>query len=368
VNGWPIARGQADRPRTIELIAVAVVAAVAAVPAMYSTPRFTYDSFSYLAKVSLTGERLPVVPVLYAMLGRNFRAIVIFQATVGAICWSYLAMVALRVTRRPYCYVAFAGVLLISCSDYVTMWYTAILSDSISLSLLALLIASIASWLGKRGSLARVVVVALLWAFTRNTNGYVLLVFGVAALVIVVARKRDVASVLAALVAIAGGVGVVASTDSGRLWVDPFLHVMSERVLASPTRASWFADHGMPLSPALRQLRGPYYQSVDAAFRHSPALVSFRSWMDQAGERTYLEYSLVHPWWVLTGTFGHHEELKPNLTSYYGGAPHHWLPEGAREVFLMYRQRTLLALGTVAAIVLVVRRRLHRREGRALLW
>ncbi|HSS08318.1 MAG TPA: hypothetical protein VLL25_00435, partial [Acidimicrobiales bacterium] len=133
-------------------------------------------------------------------------------------------------------------------------------------------------------------------------------------------------------------------------------------------RAGWFADHGMPLPPALRQLAGPYYLSVDTAFRHSPALVSFRSWMHHAGESTYLQYALVHPWWVLSGTFGHHEELTPRVLSYYGGAPHHWLPTVARDVFLTYRQTTLLVATAVAAIVLFVRRRSLRREGSTLLW
>jgi hypothetical protein len=114
----------------------------------------------------------------------------------------------------------------------------------------------------------------------------------------------------------------------------------------------------------LRQLGGPYSRSADTSFRHSPALASFRSWMHQSGERIYLEYSLVHPWWVLTGTFGHHEELNSRVLTFYGGEPHRWLPEGGRQVLLVCRQTTP-ALATVAAIVLVLRRRFLRSEGPA---
>jgi hypothetical protein len=352
------------------LIAVGAVAAMAVVPVIYSTPRFIYDSGSYLRKVSLTGERLPVVPVLYALLGRNPRAIVVFQATFGALCWSYLALITLRIARRPYCYVAFGGVLLISCSDYVTMWYPAILSDSVSLSLLVLLLASIASWLVERRFFARVLIVAVLWAFTRDTNGYLLLVFGLAALGVVLIRRQSLAAALAAVLAIMAGVGVIASTNAGGLWEEPFYHVMAERVLVDPARTGWFVGHGMPSSPTLRQLGGPYYLRVDTAFRQSPGLASFRSWMHRSGERTYLEYALAHSWWVVSGTFGHHEELKPGPgpVSYYAGAPHHWLPMKAREFLLVHRQTTLVALAVIAAVVLLVRRRSLHREARALLW
>ena len=355
--------------RAVELLAILVVAVVATVPSMLTKPRLNYDSVSYLAPVSLTGERLPVVPLVYAALHRNLVAIVVFQAVFGGLCWAYLAYQALVVAPRPACYVAFLGVLLLSCTDYVTHWYSAILSDSLSLSLLALLLGSLASWLARRGSLARVVIVAVAWALTRDTNGYVLLLFGTVGLVVVLLRRRRPSELAAAMVAILAGVAVIVSTDAGQLWQQPFLHVMSERVLVSPTATAFFAAHGMPVTPTLLHLAGPYYPATDTALRHAPQLAGFRAWMNRAGERTYLEYALLHPWWALSGTFGGNGELSDALIIYYGGTPKHpWIPPAIRGILMSARQTVLLVGTAVTALVLLGCRRTLSSGRRALLW
>ncbi len=355
--------------RGAELLVIVAVAVISTLPSMLTTPKLDYDSASYLGRVTLTGERLPVVPLLYALLRRDLVAIVVVQALVGALCWGYLAYQALLVTRRPACYVAFVGVLVLSCTDYVTHWYSAILSDSLSLSLLALLLGSLASWLAHRGSLLRVVVVALLWAGTRDTNGYVLLVCGVVGLVLVLLSHRRPAELVAAGVAIAGGVAVIASTDAGSLWQQPFFHVVTERVLVSPSMTAFFAAHGMPVTPALRHLAGPYDLASDNALHHSPALAGFRAWMGQAGGRTYLEYAALHPGWVLSGTFGAHQELNYRQLDFYGGTPAHpVVPAAVRGLLLTYRQTILLTLTGLAAVVLVVRRRALGGLRRAVGW
>ena len=368
-NARPRTVGGASLATIVEVVAVAAAALIAAVPAILTIPRLNYDSGSYLAPLSLSAERLPLVPAVFAVLGHNLRAIVVVQAVFGAACWSILAVEALRVARRPACYLAFIGVLATSCSDYVTHWYGAILSDSLSLSLTALLLASLASWLAGRGSLARMMAVAVLWALTRDTNGYLLLLFGLGGLAIVGLKARSTAGIIAAGAAILGGAAVIVSTDLGMLWVQPFLHVTTERVLVSAPRTAWFAAHGMPVTPTLLHQAGSYTPAADNSLRHSPALAPFRIWMHRAGERTYLEYALLHPWWALKGTFGAHQELARSGLDYYGGtASRPWLPGFVKGLFLSHRQTTLAVGAGVAAALLVVRRRHLAGECGHILW
>ena len=347
---------------------MAIVVAVSlsnALPVFFVTPRINWDSGAYLG---LGLERLPVVPVIYLLLGHNYTAIDVFQALAGVCCWGYLAFEALRATRRPWCYVAFAGVLLISSSDYVTHWYGAVLSDSLSLSFLALLLASFASWLKGRASLTRVMVVALLWAFTRNTNGYILFLFGAVALVVALVRHRERGPLLASGVAVVGGLAVSVLSATGQLWVQSFLHVMTERVLADRGRTQWFAARGMPVSKFLKSLGGPYSVKADTALHFSPALAGWRHWMYSAGERTYVEYALTHPWWTITGTFGAHEELMAPLTYYGASVSRPWLPPFVRGLFLSFRQTTLLAGAGVLGAAALWRRRSLGRVRRDLFW
>jgi hypothetical protein len=352
--------------RPVELVLVVLVGAAATVPAMLTQAHTEYDSFSYL---HFSLYRLPVVPALYAALTHNYRAIIVVQSLIGALCWGYLALEALRSTRRPACYVAFLGVLAVSACDLVTHWYTAILSDSLSLSLLALLLASLSSWLGRRGSLARVVVVALLWAGTRDTNGYLLLVVGLIGLVVVLVRARRTGLVIAAMVAIAGGIAVIWSADAGGEWVEPFQHVLTERILTDPARLAWFHAHGMPVSPSLTRLAGPWGLTALHALTNSPQLEAFRAWMQHSAERTYLEYALVHPWWALSGTFGPQQVFNDSLLAYYSNTPRHtYLPTFIRQFLLQHELGTLFVATGGAALCLVAKVRSLAAERVTLMW
>ncbi len=352
--------------RPVEWLLLALVTVAATVPAMVTAVHTEYDSFSYL---HLSMYRLPVVPLLYGALAHNYRAIIVVQAVVGGLCWAYLALEALRSTRRPYAYIAFVGVLLVSSSDLVTHWYTAILSDSLSLSLLALLLASLSSWMHRRGSLARLIVVALLWAGTRETNGYLLLIFGVVGLAVTLIRHRRLGPLVAALVAIAGGIAVTWSADVGGAWVEPFQHVLTERILIDPARLAWFQSHGMPVTPALTRLAGPWGLTALHAVTSSPQLETFRAWMQHAGERTYLEYAFLHPWWAISGTFGPQQVFNESLLGYYSNSPRHaFLPTVVRHFLLQHELGTLFVATGAAATAVGVKVRTLVTARTALLW
>ena len=350
----------------MEVAVIVAVSVLACVPSLLTEATANYDSFSFF---HLSLYRLPVVPLFYASLAHNFTAIVIAQTFIGALCWGYLAYCALKITRRPYCYIAVLWVLFASSTDYVTHWYTAILSDSLSLSLLALLLGSLASWLGGRGSLGRLVVVALLWTGTRDTNGYLILLFGIAALVVTLLRSKARGQLAAAAIVILGGVLVIWSANSGGIWKQPFEHVLTERILADPSKIGWFKAHGMPINPTLLRISGSWLPASQNILIHSPALASFRTWMQTSGEHTYLLYVVLHPLWAIRGTFGRQQIFNEGLIRYYGGTPRDpWLPLLIREPFLIGEQWIILVTTAVAGSVLAIRARTRMYEPRSLLW
>ncbi len=352
------------RLQLAELAVVLGVAIVSSVPSFGTSARENYDTGSYL---TLSLYRPPVVPLFYALLFDNQRAIVVGQTLVGAVCWSYLAVQALEITSRPFSYVAVVAVLFASATDYVTHWYTALLSDSLAISLLALLAGVIVSHLRGRAPLAAVVVVAMLWAGTRDTNACLVLVAGVVSLLACVARRRQVAPVVASAVAVGAGAGVLWEVRVGGAWEQPFEHVLTERILTDPARTSWFAAHGMPVNHALVHLAGPWSLASQLTLTRSPALAAFRHWMEGAGEATYGSYAVLHPLWAIEGTFRRqHEVFNEALIRYYGGTPQHpFVPPFLREGFLVGAQTTILVATGVACVACTVRvcsLRARRRE------
>jgi hypothetical protein len=367
----------------VELAGIGVVAALSFAPGMVVTPRANFDSFSYLGRFSLTGERLPVVPGLYALLGRDLRLIIVVQCLLAALCWGALALEALRAFPRPSCYVAYGATLLAMASLYVSQWNVALLSDSLSLSLLVLLLSLLSRWVRGAGSLASVVIVALLWALTRNTNGYLIVLVGVGSLIAALIWSRRPSYLIASVLGIAAGGFAIWSSGRGGLWLQPFDHIMAERILTDPAKVSWFKAHGMPVTPLLLHQAGTYSFPIDTALRRAPGLASWRAWVTRAGERTYLLYAVEHPLWALQGTFGRHAEFSTTLAagsspsvqqwawrlSYYGGPVRSLLPGPLHGLFLWERQATLL-VGTVGtgAVLVWCRHTLRARGAQLMLW
>jgi hypothetical protein len=145
--------------------------------------------------------------------------------------------------------------------------------------------------------------VAFLWAFTRDTNGWILLM--VAGLIILGvlfwrARKRylSVALVFSVIFSLSN-----LSADIGHRWVFPFQNVLAQRILPDPESLSFFADCGMPVTPELQNLAGGYANSNERAFYTDPALQPFRDWRNESGKSCYMRWllsrsltSLREPW------------------------------------------------------------------------
>lgn len=327
------------------LIALAYVLLRVAAFAGIATTRAP-DSLSYLETARLgafsdgmlAGPRAPVGPLFYKLLGSDeLRAA--GQLALSIVCWLALAAaLGAWIERRGVRLVAFASILLLSLAPQVAHWDTILLTESLSISFTAALVAA-ALWLVRApswGRLAALAAVTLLWVFTRDTNAYLAALIGVGMLIATpfVARRRFMLAGAAAMVVIAalsiasanGGAtagGREAAFDGrpdgtfGRTaavyrlpsqqyflfgegrWEFPLLNVIGLRVLTDQDRLSWFQDHGMPVTPALRQMAGRYAPGRGGAFYRSPELASFRRWLVADGTSTYAKYLATHPAYLL---------------------------------------------------------------------
>jgi hypothetical protein len=233
------------------------------------------------------------------------------QWAIAVASWLTLAFVLARLVRLRL--VALVLVLLVGISPLVTIWDANVLSESLALSLTALLLAA-ALLVAERPAPVRIaaaVLVAFLWAGIRETDVYVL-PFLLLPLAVVVRRRRAAAASLALATAAILALGVW-SLEHGRRWYMPLLDVTGQRVLTSEQPFAYFVSHGMPATPEVRAKAGKYWR----AFEYDPRLRRFRGWILRDGQATYRGYLLTHPGYDLARPWGERSRLfAPRLDVY----------------------------------------------------
>jgi hypothetical protein len=237
-------------------------------------------------------------PLLYKMLpGETAIAAPLAQLGISIVAWLVLAVAVSRcLSDRRMREVSFAAVLLFSLSSSIGLWDADLLSESLSLSLLALLVAALLT-LARRPTLLlglAAVAAATLWAGTRDTNAYaVLLLAPLAGAAIWRDGRIRLAVVVAGAFVAAGGTAIAASASTARselLLVD----VVDERVLDEPAARAFFVERGLPVRPNLRRTLFAR-RSVLTRYEQDPELAKVREWLTRHGGPTYVAYLLEHP-------------------------------------------------------------------------
>jgi hypothetical protein len=283
-------------------------------------PRLWPDSRVYLKIASeplwsssfWAGGRPWTTPLVYKVLRNDLPSIARFQLGLSILCWGLLALAVARAVRSPWIKpIAFGMILLFSLSAEVIMWDGVILSDSISISLMALLIAG-GLWLLEGWGwfkAAAVALVAFTWAFARDTNAWILLM--IAGALSVGATVRVIQGrylLLAAAFAVIFAVNDVTANRANR-WEVAFMNIVGLRILPSPEPTAYFAARGMPVTPALMERKNKKTWTDNWAFARDPALQSFRDWMYERGKSTYMRFLLSHPAFTIQEPLRHPEEL-----------------------------------------------------------
>ena len=264
---------------------------------LFATYTYTYDIKHYYSYISDAG-------LLYS------------QTLFSLAAFSFLAFACAKTARTSKGrFILFAFPLLFSLTPLVARWNFAALSDSLSISLFVVFVALwIFYFFFKRLSyLLGIAIVSLLWAGTRDTNAYLLIMIAIVIMIVIIAgvvKKWKGIGIpsslphlpLTALCIYFGGVFALSdfSAEQGNRWLFPFYNSVAQRILPIPKYVAYFSDRGMPVSPALMERTGKWASSDDWAFYGDPRLWEFRDWTANRGKMTYIKFLMSHPIYLIT--------------------------------------------------------------------
>lgn len=237
------------------------------------------------------------LPLLYKVLpGPTTDSAPLAQWVISIASWLVLALtVAGCLERRAMRIMAFTVVLAFSLTPLVAQWDGVLLTESLSASLTALLVAALLGVVRSPRPHNAVLVLAVTFALsaTRDTNAYLAL-FLVCPLGLWLAfRGRRWVGV-----AVAGGVALVFAYSvwsyNVNRWETPMQGVIAWRILPSPGALRYFEARGMPVRPGLQSAL-LVTRIPPSRFDEAPELAYFRPWFARHARSTYLGYLVSHP-------------------------------------------------------------------------
>ena len=275
-------------------------------------------------------SRPPSVPLFYKLFGTydyegdpDWEACVQRQHNTicpdNALLWALACTKSARTVKGRL--VLFVLPLLFSLAPMVKKWNSIALSESFSFSLFAVFVALWILFLRNRHPswLVWIAAASLVWVGARDTNSYVLLMIAGVIIIVILASilltrvlrrphahpQQSTALSLVPLAALCIWFGVIFAlsnftADRGDRWSYPFYNVLGQRILPVPEYVAYFADHGMPISPALLERTGTYAAADDWAFYHDPRLDEFRTWTANHGKPTYIKFLITHVIYSIT--------------------------------------------------------------------
>lgn len=239
-----------------------------------------------------------VFPLVLKLFNNDEEAVAWAQGVFSIISWSILALAvgySLQVAFLRL--IAFGLVLLFSLYRYVLAWDSVLLTESVSLSLMALFLASWL-WLMKGWGWHKAILlglVTLFWTFARDTNAWVILMVALFLVLLIALRQIDKRYLALSAAFLVMFILSNLSADLGDRWVFPFQNILGRRVLPDGGAVDYFANCGMPVSPALLERAGGYANSADRAFYDDPALEEYRLWLHESGKTCYVKWLLSDP-------------------------------------------------------------------------
>jgi hypothetical protein len=238
-------------------------------------------------------DRAPTTPLFFKILHSDPALIFKTQVWFSVVAWMILALSISLVLRsfvlKP---IAFVTVLGFSLTQNIIMWDPLILSDSLSLSLLALFLAAcillIKDW--KWYNVVTLVVFGILLVLARDSYAYLLLLAGFALLPLILVTAYRGRIVLVSSILLLTFVISNSLAAAGNRWYVPFLMTLGLRILPNPEYLSYFSEQGMPISEALMERAGKPIHADDLAILKDPRLEEFRQWAKMNGRSVYIKF------------------------------------------------------------------------------
>jgi hypothetical protein len=293
----------------------------------FSAERVFRDTTSYVttSQAPLTsrdlwaGERPFTIPLVYKAFGvsaanitepQMLNQIAHFQFWLSVIAWTVLGLGAAWGLRNQWLKpLAFGLILAFSLSLEISLWDSLLLSESISLSLFALLLGCWLLWdaLPAKGSslvlsvayLLGVMLITVLYSFTRESNPYFALVGGGLFGLAVISRrvKPHLRRYFAAYAAFVIGMFVLQtlSFSSGNRWVIHIYDQLGMRLLEDNRAYQYFVSAGLPVTPDLMKITTMPSTEYQVYLQSAPEMQAVRDWVARRGNTTYLGYLLSDP-------------------------------------------------------------------------
>jgi hypothetical protein len=324
------------------------------------TPNIIHSSrIPLLSWDFLTSNRTPTIALIYKILepasgyevarlsepavsgtvelafNPGLHRVAIAQLVAAMLCWFTLAVVVARHLVNPILKILGALLVLVfAISPQLTDWDRVLMSESISFSLFALILAlslEMSVRIARDGRqlnlrtkiLAGIWLVSLLfWVFSRDSNAYLVLVtIGALGAPLLIPRlRRHLATrallVLIALVGLLFTFHNVTLNQSDR-WVNPLLNNLIHNVLPYEHRVAFFERHGMPVSDELLA-----FQTSRGNERGFLELPDFMQWVYDRGASTYALFLLNDPGWTFTTLLSNVDYLFSVNTQPYFYRPH----------------------------------------------
>lgn len=320
----------------------------------YDTERYTYSSEASVFSLDFyTSIRQPTAALAYQVaetasgyqvtnisspgdqihpslqVQPGFERITALQSGLAIGAWLLLAWVVFRNLRTSLLKVLGAAlVLAFAVTPQIAEWDYVMLSEPISLSLFAALLALslelTASFAGKepqrKGKILFLagawLAVLALWAFARDTNAYMLPWFALILLGMALWRpardrigRRNLLIAATALIILF--LAVASTAQLSERWVNPYFNNLLARVLPVPEHRAFFEARGLPVTAELLAEVGG--NLTELSLFEQDALVN---WVLAKGPSTYIEFLITHPAWAIgefiSGTIlGFSENVQP---------------------------------------------------------
>ena len=242
-----------------------------------------------------------------------FEPLTIFQMALAIICWATLGITITWTVRvrwlKP---IAFLVIILFALCLDISQWDKIILTESTSASFFALFIAFLiaGSKIWKEANNTKLskllifsfgfLLVSILFAFTRDLNGYLLLMCTLIVIIgsITLIFLRHSTSLF--LFAIASLMLMIfftqnLSANKGRRWLAPFWNVFYARILSDETALSFFVREGLPLDTETQQALQELDRQGFIKWRDDLVYKPLIDWVSVNGKSTYIKLLLINP-------------------------------------------------------------------------
>jgi hypothetical protein len=294
-----------------------------------------------------------------------------FQVVFSIISWGLLAFsFTLLLKRRWIKLVALGVILFFSAAMDISLWDRILLSESLTHSLFALLVAL---WIFGALMIQRrphflisalyliaLTIVTILFSFMRDTNSYLLLAaafFMALGLLIKGIRRNPLIAGYSAYILLILLVFFMEnkSSDLGRRWQTPFLNVLIERVYQQPDMLNYFVQNGMPQKEALLAAQrsmpsAQYHDLVSYDARFAP----LQTWSETKGKNILIHYLLSKPFASITAPLINYELLLNGVNEEYRQPRQPDPPWVAQFSGLLYTHNPMLLFASVVLLLVTI--------------